>query len=109
MIIYCGIVFIAGGLYMWELFILVFIFFSFQYSMIISLEEETLNGLFGEDYTIYKRYDPRLFPRLSPWLGKDNRKPTHLFKTLKTEKRTLQNLTLIITIIVIKTVLFPPV
>ena len=109
MIIYCGIVFIAGGQYMWELFFLVFIFFSFQYSMIISLEEETLNGLFGEDYTIYKRYVPRLFPRLSPWLGKDNRKPTHLFKTLKTEKRTLQNLILIITIIVIKTVLFPPV
>jgi len=109
MIIYCGIVLIAGGHYMWELFILVFAFFTFQYSMIISLEEDTLDGLFGEDYTTYKQNVPRLFPRLTPWIGTDDRLPSPLMKTLKTEKRTLQNLTLILTLILVKTVFSPPV
>ena len=75
--------------------------------MIISLEEETLQGLFGEDYTTYKWHVPRLFPRLTPWKGADNRAPTPLLKTLQTEKRTLQNLTLIVSIIVIKMIFFP--
>ena len=42
MIIYCGIVFTAGGVHMWQLLFLTFIYFTFQYSMIISLEEERL-------------------------------------------------------------------
>ena len=42
MIIYCGIVLTAGGIYMWHLLLLTFIYFTFQYTMIISLEEERL-------------------------------------------------------------------
>lgn len=102
MIIYCGIVLIAGGSFMWELFLIVFAFFTFQYSMIISLEEETLDGLFGEDYSTYKQHVPRLFPRVMPWIGTDDRSPAPLLKTLKTEKRTLQNLTLILLLIAAK-------
>lgn len=109
MIIYCGIVLIAGGSYMWELFLIVFAFFTFQYSMIISLEEDTLDDLFGEDYTTYQKHVPRLFPRLTSWIGTDNRTPAPLLKTLKTEKRTLQNLTLILSLIVIKSVFILPV
>ena len=96
MIIFSGVTIIAGGPYIWEMFLFVFIFFTFQYGMIISLEEETLVNLFGESYYDYKKNVPRLFPRLSPWKSSDNRSPTSIMKTLKTEKRTLQNIVLIL-------------
>ena len=64
MINYCGVALIAGGLFMWEFLLVVFVFFTFQYSMIISLEEETLIGLFGDDYETYKENVQRLFPRI---------------------------------------------
>ena len=35
MIIYCGIALMAGGQFMWELLLIVFAFFTFQYSMIL--------------------------------------------------------------------------
>ena len=105
MIIYCGIVLIAGGTYMWELFILVFSFFTFQYFMIISLEEETLVGLFGDDYDTYRK----IFPRITPWIGTDDRSPTLIFNTLKTEKRTLQNLTFILFLIALRAIFGLPV
>ncbi len=109
MIIYCGIVLIAGGAYMWELFILVFSFFTFQYFMIISLEEETLVGLFGDDYDTYRKSVPKLFPRIIPWIGTDDRSPTLIFNTLKTEKRTLQNLTFILFLIALRAIFGLPV
>ena len=96
MIIFSGVTIITGGIYIWEMFLFVFIFFTFQYGMIISLEEETLVNLFGEDYYNYKNNVPRLLPRLQPWKSSDNRSPTPIIKTLKTEKRTLQNIVLIL-------------
>tara|TARA_B100001013_G_scaffold341066_1_gene265092 strand:+ start:125 stop:625 length:501 start_codon:yes stop_codon:yes gene_type:complete len=96
MIIFSGVTIITGGIYVWEMFLFVFIFFTFQYGMIIALEEETLVNLFGEDYYNYKNNVPRLFPRLQPWKSSDNRSPTPIIKTLKTEKRTLQNIVLIL-------------
>jgi hypothetical protein len=84
---------------MWEFLLVVFVFFSFQYSMIISLEEETLIDLFGDDYETYRGNVPRLFPRIYPWLGTDDRSPTSITKTLRTEIRTLQNIALILLLI----------
>tara|TARA_B100000029_G_scaffold89453_1_gene79172 strand:+ start:915 stop:1499 length:585 start_codon:yes stop_codon:yes gene_type:complete len=109
MVIYCGVALIAGGPYMWEMLFVVFAFFTFQYSMIISLEEETLMNLFREDYETYRKNVPRLFPRLSPWIGTDGRTPAPLLKTLKTEKRTLQNLFLILIVIAARTYIGRPV
>jgi hypothetical protein len=88
---------------MWEFLLIVFVFFTFQYSMIISLEEETLIGLFGGDYETYKENVPRLFPRIYPWLGTDDRSPSPITKTLKTEIRTLQNIALILLLIATRT------
>ena len=102
MIIYCGIVFTAGGVHMWQLFFLTFIYFTFQYSMIISLEEERLRELFNKEYEMYCQNVPRLFPRLKPWLNKDDRSPKSVKKTIKTEKRTLQNLIFILSCIFLK-------
>ena len=70
--------------------------------MIISLEEKTLYKKFDNSYSDYFKNVPRLFPRLSRWKSEDNRKPMNLMKILKTEKRSLQNIFLIIFIIIIK-------
>ena len=99
MIIYCGVVLMAGGQFMLHLLLYVFTFFTFQYFMIISLEEETLMKLFGNEYQLYRESVPKLFPRLSPWLGNDTRAPLAIIQTLKTEKRTLQNIIIIIILI----------
>jgi len=59
----------------------------------------TLIGLFGDDYETYRGNVPRLFPRIYPWLGTDDRSPTPITKTLQTEIRTLQNIALILLLI----------
>ena len=103
MIIYLGIVLVAGGEYVFILLGVVFLYFTFQYMMIISLEEETLKKLFGDEYISYMENVPRLFPKITPWTGGLNvHKPSDLNKTIKTEKRTLQNIILILSMLVIK-------
>ena len=103
MIIYLGIVLVAGGKHVFIMGSIVFLYFTFQYMMIISLEEETLKKLFGDEYISYMNNVPRLFPRITPWVGGINvHKPSSLYKTLKTEKRTLQNIILIVSVLVIK-------
>ena len=100
--IYSGMVFFAGGVYMAELLTLVIFYFIFQYSMIISLEEEKLFILFGKSYMLYKYNVPRLLPLLKPWAGKSKLTPASITKTIRTEKRTLQNIFLLIFIIISK-------
>lgn len=64
-IIYTGIACLAGGRPIW---ILVAVGFSMlQYTLIVSLEEETLENLFGFEYQFYRRHVPRWVPRLLPW------------------------------------------
>ena len=101
-IIYIGTVFFAGGIWMWHILPLVAIFFIFQYYLIISLEEETLKIKFKDQYKLYFENVPKLFPRFSPWKGGNQTKPKNLISTLKTEKRTLQNIFIIATIIMFK-------
>tara|TARA_B100001250_G_scaffold409161_1_gene432938 strand:+ start:1193 stop:1777 length:585 start_codon:yes stop_codon:yes gene_type:complete len=101
MIIYCGVVIMAGGTHIWELLILTFIYFSVQYLLIISLEEETLTKLFKTDYLNYCSKVPRLFPKKLFWIN-DFKKQKSLIKTLKTEKRTLQNIFITISIVLYK-------
>jgi len=103
MIIYLGIVLVAGGQHVFIMGGIVFLYFTFQYMMIISLEEETLKKLFGDEYISYMQNVPRLFPKFTPWTGGLNvHRPSSLYKTLKTEKRTLQNIILIVGVLVIK-------
>ena len=100
--IYSGMVFFAGGMYMVELLTFVMVYFIFQYSMIISLEEEKLSILFGKDYLLYKYNVPRLLPLIKPWANESKPIPASIPKTFKTEKRTLQNIFLLIFIIISK-------
>ena len=101
-IIYIGTVFFAGGIWMWHILPLVAIFFIFQYYLIISLEEETLKIKFKDQYRLYFENVPKLFPRFSPWKGGNQTKPKNLISTLKTEKRTLQNIFFIATVVMFK-------
>ena len=64
MIIYSGVVLFSGGPLMVPLLCVVLSFFTFQYYMIISLEEETLKELFREEYLEYCKNVPHC---LIPW------------------------------------------
>jgi len=101
MIIYAGITLIAGGEHMVAIFLLVVVYFTFQYFMIISLEEEKLRNLFNDEYDMYCENVPRLFPQFRSWVGSDIQSPSSFIKTIKTEKRTLQNIILILFLILI--------
>ena len=101
-IIYIGTVFFAGGAWMWHILPFVAIFFIFQYYHIISLEEETLKIKFKDQYELYFKNVPQLFPRFSPWEEGNQTKPKNLISTIKTEKRTLQNIFFIASLIIFK-------
>ena len=102
MLIYLGVVLIAGGKYLSILFLIVIIYFIVQYSMIISLEEDKLNELFGKKYEEFCNNVPRIFPRLKPWKNINTKNPLSIKKAIKTEKRTLQNIFLILLLIFLK-------
>jgi protein-S-isoprenylcysteine O-methyltransferase Ste14 len=100
--IFSGVVLIAGAPNIWAMLAVTWIFFLTQYSLIIYLEEETLVSLFGVEYETYRQHVPRLLPRFSAWTSDDKRSPMTFMKTLKTEKRTLQNIVLILLLVIIR-------
>lgn len=102
MIVYTGIALVAGAENVLIPLTATWIFFFIQYALIVSLEEATLMGLFGDDYLEYKKNVPALFPRLTPWVRHDDYKPKTFFNTLKTEKRTLQNILFMLLVIFLK-------
>ena len=107
-IIYSGVCLLSGGPYLIELFSTTVIYFIIQYTLIISLEEETLTTLFKDDYLNYCKNVPRLLPRLISWRKMPiNNTSLSFLQTLKTEKRTLQNIALFITAIYSKSLLLP--
>lgn len=99
MIIYSGVVFIAGSLNILSMLIITWAFFIIQYYLIINLEQNTLIDIFGKEYKNYMNNVPILFPRLSSWKNQDKHVPIKFSKTIKTEKRTLQNIILLMLII----------
>lgn len=102
MLMYLGIVIVAGSPNLMLMALATMSFFIIQYSLIISLEEEKLDELFGPDYTTYKNNVRAIVPRFRRWKTDDDRKPLPLLKLIKTEKRTLQNVTFILTLIVVR-------
>jgi protein-S-isoprenylcysteine O-methyltransferase Ste14 len=106
MFMYLGIVFIAGSANIWLMVATTVAFFLIQYSLIVSLEEETLGAIFGQEYEEYRKNVPALFPRHTRWDTRDKRKPASMLKTIKTEKRTLQNVIFILLLIFLRTQAF---
>jgi len=107
-IIYLGVVFVAGGPWMWQLLVITLAFFTWQYSQIITLEEDTLLGIFGEEYRQYQEHVPRIFPRFSAWHkpGDEDFQRLSVGKALKPEKSTLINIGMMLILIFGKLLLF---
>ena len=102
MLMYLGIVIIAGSPNIMLMVLATMSFFIIQYSLIISLEEEKLDELFGPEYVAYKNNVRAILPRFTRWKTDDDRRPLSIMKLVKTEKRTLQNVAFILTLIVIR-------
>jgi len=76
-------------------------YFVFQYSMIVSLEEEFLAGEFGEAYTEYVKQVPRFIPRLHAWKSSSAAGQLPDWNSaVRSEKRTLQAIALVSLLIV---------
>ena len=106
MFMYVGIVFIAGAANILLMVATTLVFFTVQYSLIIALEEEKLEELFGRKYQIYKKNVPAVFPRAFRWEGADNQSAKGIIKNLRTEKRTIQNVMFILLLIILRTQIF---
>ena len=106
MFMYVGIVFIAGAANVLLMVATTLVFFTVQYSLIIALEEEKLEELFGRKYQIYKKNVPAVFPRAFRWEGADNQSAKGIIKNLRTEKRTIQNVMFILLLIILRTQIF---
>ena len=106
MFMYMGIVFIAGAANLWLMAATTLTFFIIQYSLIIALEEEKLEELFGKEYQTYKKNVPAVLPRITRWRNLDNRRPKGIIKSLRTEKRTIQNIFFILLLIALRTQTF---
>ena len=103
LMMFSGIVLIAGSPNLPLMLGVTVTFFIVKYSLIVSLEEETLIGIFGEPYAIYRKNVRALLPRLTAWKDAEPREPLPLGETLITEKRTLQNIVLILMFITLRT------
>jgi protein-S-isoprenylcysteine O-methyltransferase Ste14 len=81
----------------------VFVWFAFQYHLIVSREEEHLRTTFGAEYDAYCRNVPRFIPRLSRYHGEHtfHREPD-FSRGLKSEMRTLQGFAAVIVLILVR-------
>ena len=99
-----GILVIAWPWMPWFLLIYLVLFFI-QYYSIISLEENFLEKKFGAVYQDYAENVPRIFPRCRAW-GKGDRIPTTLKKALRTERNSLQSLTVVLILLILRWQIF---
>jgi len=91
-LIYTGIGIMSFAIFPW-LQVIGFIFFLFQYLVIVKEEEKFLMEKYQAEYDNYRRHVPRFFPRLTPYRNKNLEQPSfNLKKGLSSEKRTFQAL-----------------
>ena len=94
MFIYSGFIIAAGALLPHLLYIVI-LFFSIQYSLIVSLEERGLEELFGDQYLHYKQHVPRFYLRLSPYPERTKIQPDYI-NALRSEKTTFLNMAILL-------------
>lgn len=92
MLMYLGIGIMANALMPW-LPLVAGAYFAFQYSMIVSLEEEFLEKEFGAAFLEFKKNVPRFLPRLVQYesQAQEHQKPDWS-TAVRSERRTLQAL-----------------
>ena len=95
LMMYVGVGVMANALAPY-LALVAFGFFLFQYSMIVTKEEEYLRTTFGDEYERYVQEVPRFIPRFSRYPGEHSfHRDADLSRGLQSERRTLQAFTII--------------
>jgi protein-S-isoprenylcysteine O-methyltransferase Ste14 len=96
---YVGIGIMSNALVPWLVFGAAF-WFVFQYSQIVALEEEFLDGRFGESYREFKRNVPRFIPRLTAYRhDAQARQHVRWNEAVRSERRTFQALVLVMLVL----------
>lgn len=100
MLMYAGVGVMSMALFPWLLLAAV-CWFYMQYALIISREEEYLNGHFGAPYAEYCSHVPRFVPRLTPYrTDAPSPKRLDLAEGLASERRTLQAMGLVTLLVI---------
>lgn len=99
-LIYMGIGIMSNALFPY-LLIIAFVFFIFQYYMIILEEEKYLESKFSEEYSEYRKNVRRFFPKLKPYSQNKNKFKLDFSRGMSSERRTLQGFTISIIILII--------
>ncbi len=102
MLVYFGVGVMSMALFPW-LPVVAVLWFFFQYTLIITDEEEYLRNRFGEEYAVYCGNVRRFMPRVPPYRpAQPPPKSVDIREGLDSERRTLQAIGLVtIAIIVI--------
>jgi protein-S-isoprenylcysteine O-methyltransferase Ste14 len=91
-LIYTGIGVMSFALFPY-LQIIGFLFFYFQYSLIVDEEERFLAQKFGEEYERFVENVPRFFPRITPYQSGNVVQPEYdIKKGLRSDRRSIQAL-----------------
>ncbi|MEE9429617.1 MAG: isoprenylcysteine carboxylmethyltransferase family protein [Melioribacteraceae bacterium] len=100
-LIYVGVGIMSMALFPY-LQIVAFLFFYFQYRLIISEEEEYLHKTFGKQFENYIKAVPRLIPSIKAYDADGvTQPPLNLKAGLRSERRTLQAIVIISILIII--------
>lgn len=101
-LLYVGVGVLSNALMPW-LVIVAFLYFTFQYMLIVKLEEKFLERHFAEVYSAYKKAVPRFIPRLSAYASpaQSTQKPEWQ-GALRSERRTLQAIVLTAALILVR-------
>ena len=100
-LMYTGVGVMANAITPW-LVLVALVWFSVQYSLIVSLEEEFLEKEFGDGYLEFKKNVPRFVPRLHPYLhpARERQKPSWV-EAVRSERRTFQAILLVMLLLVL--------
>lgn len=102
MLIYAGVGVMSNALFPW-LMLGALAYFFFQYSLIVSLEEEHLVAAFGEEYQRYCASVPRFIPKLVKYPPGNNEQPELDWnRGLQSERRTLQAITGLVIVLTVR-------
>jgi protein-S-isoprenylcysteine O-methyltransferase Ste14 len=100
-LMYTGIGVMSNALTPW-LVLVALLYFSFQYSLIVSLEEEFLEKEFGEGYIEYKKNVPRFNPRFRPYVHPNQEhQMANWAEGVRSERRTFQAIVLVMVLLLL--------
>jgi protein-S-isoprenylcysteine O-methyltransferase Ste14 len=106
--LYAGniLIYFGVGIMSWAGFpflpLVTLLYFVFQYTMIVNLEEEHLIQKYGEEYRRYKSAVPKIFPTLRKYnTGSDDQPKADWRRGMKSENRTIQAIFIVVAIVIV--------